>query len=381
MPMQPTWAGVLQPHSLLYDQFAYTAAADEDEPLHYGDEEEDQHWPADMLQKAAAAAAAPSKAAPPVPSGDKAQQSAQQRTRTPAAAPKPAATPTAHIMAAAAAAANSSKQTQLQKQQAAAANLAELLPMLRTELESALAELAQHPEAAQQHGGLLSEGQSVLAALQQQVAANSISSSTKGRASTTSSSSSGSRSPGRSPSATLTSGDEIAAALLSDDCEEACFCMVDAICSCSDWDLSCSCEEDPDTPCEFSEDESDLPEHTAAHEVVAQGAHSSAPTQPAQAPAVHAGSNATPDSSYSRSTAAPTALSLAELARAAALAARHDPAALAARAAAFTDVQTAMEKSAQLLQALSDPCHPLMLEADRNLATASRQLHSGRLLN
>jgi hypothetical protein len=54
---------------------------------------------------------------------------------------------------------------------------------------------------------------------------------------------------------------------------------------------------------------------------------------------------------------------------------------LATRAAVFTDVQTALEKSAQLLLALSDPCHPLLLEADRNLATASRQLHSGHLLN
>jgi hypothetical protein len=187
----------------------------------------------------------------------------------------------------------------------------------------------------------------------------------------------------RSPSVTLTSGDEIAAALLSDDCEEACFCMVDAICSCSDWDLSCSCEDDPDTPCELSEGESDVPAQIAAHKAVAHRSHSSAAAQPARAPApaAQADSNATSESGNSTCTAAPTALSLAELTRAAALAARHDPAVLAARAAAFTDVQTAMEKSAQLLQALSDPCHPLMLEADRNLATASRQLHSGHLLN
>lgn len=380
LPVQPAWGGVLQSHSLLFDQFDPAAAGEDDDLLQYEDEEEDQHWPAEMLQKAAAAAAA-SPVAPTgqAPASSQSQARAEQGSPAAKRSPTLVATPTADIMAAAAA--SHSKQTQLQQQQAAAANLAELLPMLRTELESALSELAKHPEAAQEHGHLLSEGQTVLAALQQQVAANSSSSS-----SSSSSKASSSRSPGRSPGATLTSGDEIAAALLSDDCEEACFCMVDAICSCADWDLNCACEADADTQCALPEDESaHAPAHTARQEPTAYATYSTPQAQPARAsahaPPMRAVSDMAPAGSYSRSSAAPSAVSVSELARAAALAARYDPAALAARDKSFTDVQEALQKSAQLLQALTDPCHPLVLEADRKLASASRQLHSGHLLN
>lgn len=361
LPVQPAWGGVLQSHSLLLDAYDPAAAAAEQDEDHLQyeaaiEEEEDQQWPAKILQKAAAAGQ-PLACSVPSPAS-----AAPQQAAAPTSAHAPGHSHThAHTHG---------KHTQLQQQQAAAANLAELLPLLHTELQSALEELAKHPEAAQEHGGLLSEGQTVLAALQQQVA-------TQGTG-TSSTAASGSRSPARSPSATLTSGDEIAAALLSDDCEEACFCMVDAICSCSDWDLNCTCEEDPDTPCELADgdDEAAVP---AVHQPA--GVPGAAPARhgPAHASATHAAGSAAPAGDWSST--APSAISVAELARAAAIAATHDPAALAARAAVFTDVQEALEKSAQLLLALSDPCHPLVLEADRSLATASRQLHSGHLLN
>lgn len=355
LPVQPAWGGVLQSHSLLLDAYDPAAAEQDEDHLQYEAviEEEDQQWPAKILQKAAAAGQPLARSMPSPASA------APQQAAAPASAHAPGHSHTHHTH-------THGKHTQLQQPQAAAANLAELLPLLHTELQSALEQLAEHPEAAQEHGGLLSEGQTVLAALGQQVATQGPGTSSAAAAG------GGSRSPARSPSATLTSGDEIAAALLSDDCEEACFCMVDAICSCSDWDLNCACEEDPDTPCELADDND-----KAAHTHVS-GAAPARPA-PAHASATHAAGSAAPAGDWSST--APSAISVAELARAAAIAATHDPAALAARAAVFTDVQAALEKSAQLLLALSDPCHPLVLEADRSLATASRQLHSGHLLN
>jgi hypothetical protein len=376
MPIQSTWEGVLPlpQHPLVFDHFGHfdTAAAEDDEELHYEDEEEDQHWPAEMLQKAATAAAAASAllAAPAHPAAATSAAAAAHQGGTTVPAQSAAGTSTGDNSTRGSSPAFSSSSKQ---QQGVAGSLAELLPLLRTELEAALAELAKHPEAPHEHGNLLTEGHAVLAALQQQqqtATASGASMRPKATSGATSSSS-GSGSPGRSPSSTLVSGDEIAAALLSDDCEEACFCMVDAICSCSDWNLSCSCDSDPDTPCELSdaEDGKASLQH-AQHSGQAAHKHTAAHRH---APAQHEGA-ASP-------AAAPVpALSLAELARAAAIAARHDPYSLAARAAAFSDVQTALEKSASLLSALSDPCHPLMLEADRKLATASRQLHGGKML-
>lgn len=171
--------------------------------------------------------------------------------------------------------------------------------------------------------------------------------------------------------------------------------MVDAICSCADWDLSCSCEEDPNVPCELPADEED---EVGKSEQVQPFTAAAAEKEAAVAdddvvPAAAATATATPAAGGGAFVSmqqqqvggsGPTAaasLSITELAHAAAIAAQHDPAALAARAAAFSDVSSALEKSATLLLALSDPCHPLVLEADRKLATASRQLHSGHLLH
>lgn len=140
---------------------------------------------------------------------------------------------------------------------------------------------------------------------------------------------------------------------------QACFCMVDAI---------CSCDCDPDTPCELSSDDEDQEEALGSHAHQRTTPSSHAQPQPA---ATHTGTS----SSHG-------ALSGAELARGPGVfSLSQDPAVLAARAAAFTDVQDALDKSTELRQALfDDPCNPLMLEADRNLATVSRQLHSGHLL-
>lgn len=407
LPAQPTWAAAVNQPGLLFGVLDQAAA--EDDELHlYEDEEEDQLWPAEMLQKAAAvggamapAAAAgrstssPARGAPVSSSKAGINQAKQQQVP---AAPQAAAIPTTTILAAAAAAAKSGqqKQQQQQSQQAAAAeNLAQLLPLLRTELETALAELLKHPEALHEHSSLLEEGQNVLSSLQQQLAGSKPGSTKRGSsaavaaaaATTGSSASSGSRSPGRSPSSTLTSGDEIAAALLSDDFEEACFCMVDAICSCADWDFDCSCESDADTPCELSEDEEGLHMPSVQHQQHSTTAHRhthskgrSHSTAQDLLPASPTGAS-TGSMDSSSNFGGSTALSVDELARVAAVAAMRDPAMLAARAAAFTDVQAALEKSAELLQALHDPCHPLMIEADRNLATASRQLHAGPLLS
>jgi hypothetical protein len=391
----------LPQHTLVFDHFGHfaTAAAEEDDELHYEDEEEDQHWPAEMLQKAATAAAAASAPLPGnlAPAATAATAAHQGETAGLAQSTVRAsdASTDAKVSTGADSSASSSS-----KQQPAAGHLAELLPLLRTELEAALAELAKHPEAPHEHGNLLTEGHAVLAALQQQQhtataaatsSGNARPQATSGRSSPSSSKERGS--PGRSPNATLVSGDEIAAALLSDDCEEACFCMVDAICSCSDWDLSCSCDSDPDTVCELSDGEEDAQAHSqhaqhsaaAAHKHAAAHQHAAAHRMqhvPVQQEGEAPASDPAADLADAYSQPAPaSALSLAELARAAAIAARHDPYSLAARAAAFSDVQTALQKSTSLLSALSDPCHPLMLEADRKLATASRQLHGGKVLH
>lgn len=141
--------------------------------------------------------------------------------------------------------------------------------------------------------------------------------------------------------------------------------MVDAI---------CSCESDADTPCELPDDDEEEVPVPDAHQRTAPATF----VQP-QPAAPHMG---TTDSSRRGSGSDSGALSGAELARGAGVfALRQDPAVLAARAAALADVQDALDKSTDLRQALfDDPCHPLMLEADRNLATVSRQLHSGHLL-
>ncbi|WIA22094.1 hypothetical protein OEZ85_004436 [Tetradesmus obliquus] len=49
-----------------------------------------------------------------------------------------------------------------------------------------------------------------------------------------------------------------------------------------------------------------------------------------------------------------------------------------ARAEAFGGVDRALQQSAELLDSLADPTHPLMLKADRELADAKR--HMGHLL-
>jgi hypothetical protein len=209
--------------------------------------------------------------------------------------------------------------------------------------------------------------------------------------SSSSSSSNGRRSPSGSPGSSLASAseDEIAAALLSDDCEEACLCLVDAICSCMNCDDSNSTE-----PCEldhlYDEDaEQPQPQQGLPAAAAAPEAAESAAFTAAAAAAFDASPSAAVDDE-------PTPVEqiaamqgfVPEPAAASASAADNDglgngcftgvEGSADARAEAFGGVNRALQQSADLLDSLSDPTHPLMLKADRELADAKR--HMGHLL-
>jgi hypothetical protein len=243
----------------------------------------------------------------------------------------------------------------------------------------------------------------------------------------------------RLPALHSTAEDDIAAALLSDDFEDACLCLVDAICSCQDNAHLPECQAYASTnsqgsSCTSTKDELVL---AAAAEVprandsrgsgppaeitsvpLAGGQEAAAGTLAAVLPPSAASSNvietlsfpaaaATAAARLSRNTpvdgthgihdnngssssslvvAAPRKLLAGPAARFLPVPAVTTATALAhdlvddaeARSAAFAGVQEALEKSAALLDALADPSHPLMLAADRDVAAA--KTHMGHLL-
>jgi hypothetical protein len=214
-----------------------------------------------------------------------------------------------------------------------------------------------------------------------------------------SSSSSGRRSPSGSPGSSLASAseDEIAAALLSDDCEEACLCLVDAICSCMNCGDSNSAE-----PCELDHLYDEFAEQPQQQQQQ-QGLPAAAAAAAAAAPeAAESAAFTAAAAGFSDASAAavvddePTPVEqlaamqgfVPEPAAASASATDNDglgngcftgvKGTADARAEAFGGVNRALQQSADLLDNLSDPTHPLMLKADRELADAKR--HMGHLL-
>jgi hypothetical protein len=212
-----------------------------------------------------------------------------------------------------------------------------------------------------------------------------------------SSSSSGRRSPSGSPGSSLASAsvDEIAAALLSDDYEEACHCLVDAICSCMDCGDSNSSE-----PCnlehlydeaEQQQQQQGVPAAVAAVAAAPEAAESAAFTAAAAAAAAFDAppAAAVDDKPTPVEELAATQGFVPEPAVASAGAADANKGlgngcftdargSADARAEAFGGVNRALQQSADLLDSLSDPTHPLVLKADRDLADAKR--HMGHLL-
>eukprot|EP00879_Flechtneria_rotunda_P000875 GHRR01001002.1.p1 GENE.GHRR01001002.1~~GHRR01001002.1.p1 ORF type:complete len:609 (+),score=236.60 GHRR01001002.1:178-2004(+) len=218
------------------------------------------------------------------------------------------------------------------------------------------------------------------------------------------------------------SDDELAAALLSDDCEEACFCMVDAFCSCDGLNSS-------EDYCWIEDHQQPLQSSAAAiapgavpdYESYGTSYVTSAAAGAAQTAADH-GNNSTGSSSGSgarrgsleakrsgyrqspyASRAAPSSQqpSVSQW-RSAQQQRRSGPTSGSAAdqnnsnnsnssatnckegsyqddaAAVYAGVREALAASAHLLQKMADVSHPLVLEADRNVARAQRGI--GRLL-
>ena len=221
-------------------------------------------------------------------------------------------------------------------------DVAALLPGMGAELQQALDDLAGSSATidvvARQ---TLEEGLRVLQQLQQehQAMLNILRPATPEPGMTSSSS-------GSSGKVALHSHDELACALLSDDCEEACNCMVDALCACQAENADhCYCPEDL----------------TAAVAAVSEtpalaAAVSSAPPlppSPQDQQQQHQYDVVSEDSQQ--------LMSLATVA-----------ADVEAQERRLEDVQAAIERSMALLDQLRDPAHPLVLAADRGLAMAHR---------
>jgi hypothetical protein len=174
----------------------------------------------------------------------------------------------------------------------------------------------------------------------------------------------------------LHSHDDLACALLSEDCEEACNCMVDALCACQEENSDhCYCPVEPE------EEAADVAVAVAAAAPVSPAAAGKTPTATATA-----GSASSPgvfcpplaplegfhhhqqqhqnqqQKQQQYEVEAEDAEQLASLARV--------TADVEAQERRLEDVQAAIDKSMALLEQLKDPAHPLVLEADRGLALA-----------